>query len=197
MKAVLWVSFYFMTFIGLIAGMYLSKDRIVAETEAVPFLNSTPFHEYVSNLDSTSLHLVDSLGVVMEGMLGQMGSYVMEMQSRDSTIQALKSELDQLYTERENLNKRIEALEESSKDKVDQEKELQDLAKILGTMNADVLSPILQNLPDDVIRIVYDKAKSKDRATILNSLAPERAGKIMRDMAIKRNKKAADAKQTS
>ena len=119
------------------------------------------------------------------------------MQARDSTIQALKSELAQLYKERESLNKRIQALEETNKEKIDQEKELQDLAKILGTMNADVLSPILQNLPDDVIHIIYDKAKSKDRVTIMNALAPKRAGKIMREMARKPNKKAADAKQTS
>ncbi len=197
MKAVLWISFYFMTFLGLIAGMYFSKERIVEETQDMPVLSRTEWHEFVTSIDSTSLHLVDSLGVVMGGMLGQMSFYVTEINKRDSTIQALKTELAGLYKERESMQNTIASLREANKDKIDQEKELQDLAKTLGRMKADVLKPILQNLPDEVIRIVYDKAKSKDRTKLLNSLAPDRAGRLMRRKAGKLSRQQKDAGQDS
>ncbi len=183
MKVVLWISLYSITFIGLIAGMYFSKERIVEETQDIPVLNRTEWHRSLTAVDSTSLHLVDSLGVVMQGMLGQMSSYVAEINKRDSTIQALKTELAGLSNARDTMQKTIVSLREANKDKIDQEKELQALAKILGTMKSDVLTPILQNLPDEVIRIIYDKAKSKDRTKLLNSLAPDRAGRLMRRKA--------------
>lgn len=197
MKAVLWISFYFMTFFGLIAGMYLSKERIVEETRDMPVLNRTEWHEFVASIDSTSPHLVDSLGVVMESLFGQMSSYIRKINKRDSTVQALKTELAGLYKERESMQKTIASLREANKDKIDQEKELQDVAKTLGSMKADVLKPILQNLPDEIIRIVYDKAKSKDRTKLLNSLAPDRAGRLMRKKVGKPSRQEKDAGQDS
>ena len=50
-------------------------------------------------------------------------------------------------------------------------------------MKADVLGPILENLSDQVVKILYDKAKEKDKANLLKSLKPERAGKLMNELA--------------
>ena len=95
-----------------------------------------------------------------------------------------KFEIDRLKQENGELKASIEAGEERKKtyNKAQEEKKLQDLAKMLGSMQPEVLGPILDNLPDRLIQIFYDKAKSKDRAKIFNAMTPERAGKILTDM---------------
>jgi hypothetical protein len=36
MKVVLWISFYFITFLALIVGLYMSKENVVEKTAEVP-----------------------------------------------------------------------------------------------------------------------------------------------------------------
>ena len=87
--------------------------------------------------------------------------------------------------EKEELKKIIDANEEKkiSYNHTQEEQRLQDLAKMLGSMKPDVLSPILASLPDNLVKIFYYKAKAKDRAKIFNALPADRAGKILTDIA--------------
>ena len=79
--------------------------------------------------------------------------------------------------------KKIEELKNFNAKQANNDKELQELSKTLSSMKADVLGPILENLSDQVVKILYDKAKKKDKANLLKSLKPERAGKLMSELA--------------
>ncbi|TDI87983.1 MAG: hypothetical protein E2O78_00265 [Caldithrix sp.] len=64
--------------------------------------------------------------------------------------------------------------------KAQEEKKLQEMSKMLGSMKPNVLSPVLANLPDNLVQIFYDKAKSRDKVKIFNALPPDRAVKILK-----------------
>ena len=64
-----------------------------------------------------------------------------------------------------------------------------DLAKTLGSLRADDIGPILANLPDDLVQLVYNSARPRDKSKFFNSLSPGRAGRIVRQMVGKVNKK--------
>ncbi|RMF61205.1 MAG: hypothetical protein D6743_13890, partial [Calditrichaeota bacterium] len=67
--------------------------------------------------------------------------------------------------------------------KAQDEKKIQDLAKMLSSMKVDELGVILKNFPDDVVQIVYDKASNKDRVKILKALGPDRGSDLLLKMA--------------
>ena len=183
MKIIIWSTFYFMTFLCLVVGLYYGRQKVAERTKDMPILGQTPYHIEMSKVDSSAQQVVDPLSVVMEGLLGQISVNVMELQKRDSTVQALQTELANVAAQGKSLIQEVESLKREIEEKVDRENRIQDLAKTLGAMKSDVLAPILANLPDDMISIVYDKAKAKDRTKIFNSLAPARTGRIMRKMA--------------
>ncbi len=185
MKTVLWVSFYFVSFMVLIVAMYVSKEQIVEKTEGVPVLNYTKYHRDAVVEDSTYSETIDSLAVVVEGLLTQLTEYVSQLQDRDHKIHSQGAELETL---REQLQKLQAASKSHEQEKVDysrqqDDKKLVDMAKMVGTMKPDVLSPILNSLSDRMVQIFYDKAKPKDRVKIFNALPPDRAGKILTRIA--------------
>lgn len=185
MKTLLWFTFYFVTFMLLILGLYYGKDRVLETTSNVPVLNYTKYHQDAALADSSYTEKIDSLAVVVEGMLSEMTEYVSQLQKRDYQIAEKNFELDKLKRENSELMDKIALSEENKKkfNKSQDEKKLKDLAKTLGTMKPDVLAPILANLPDNLVQIFYDKAKAKDRVKIFNALPPDRAGRILTDMA--------------
>ena len=185
MKTVLWVSFYFITFLALILGLYFGRDTVMEKTTNVPVLNYTQYHRDAAIEDSTYTEKIDSLAVVVEGMLGELAEYVSQLQDKDFKIAEQKYEIEKLKNENKSL-KTAQTKQEENKIKYNKEQEeqkLQELAKMLGTMKSDVLRPILSNLPDKMVQIFYDKAKPKDRVKIFNALPPDRAGKILTEIA--------------
>lgn len=184
MKLVLWISFYFLTFLALITGLYMKREKVLEKTSEIPVLNYTRFHHDAQVADSSYTEEIDSLAVVVEGMLSEMTEYVSQLKDRDFKISKLEFEVKKLAQEKKDLQASIDASEKrkESYSRAQQEKKLVALAKMLGGMKGETLSPILSNLPDKLIQIFYDKAKAKDRAKIFNSLPPDRAGKILTDM---------------
>jgi Mg/Co/Ni transporter MgtE len=67
--------------------------------------------------------------------------------------------------------------------KLKQEERIQGLSKTISSIKPEVLKPMLANLPDEVVKIIYDKAKVKDRAKIISALPAERSGRIVRQIA--------------
>ncbi|MFQ5649088.1 MAG: hypothetical protein ACE5IY_04020 [bacterium] len=185
MKIALWISFYFLTFLGLVVGMYLSKDKVVEKTAEVPVFNYTKYHRDAAVKDSTYTEHIDSLAVVVEGLLNQLTEYVSQLQDRDLKIAQQDFEINKLKQQNVELQKLAEKQKKSKTNyhKAQEEKKLQELAKMLGEMKAETLAPILANLPDRLVQIFYDKAKAKDRIKIFKALPPARAGKILKNIA--------------
>jgi len=184
MKVLLWVSFYFLTFTGLVLGFYFSKDKVVEKTSNIPVLNYTKYHMDAAVKDSTYTEKIDSLAVVVEGLLTEMSEYVSQLQDRDYKIAQRDFEIEKLKRQNAELKKLTEKNEDNKKkfNKEQEEKKLQDLAKMLGSMKPEVLTPILANLPDRLVKIFYDKARAKDRIKIFKALPADRAGKILSEL---------------
>jgi len=175
MKTALWISFYFLSFLATIVLMYFSRDKILEKTDSVPVLNYTQYHQDAEMADSVYTEHIDSLAVVVEGLLTELTEYVSQLQDRDMKLSQKEFEIKELaktYEERK-----------ISYNKAQEDKKLQDLVKMLGDIEEEALAPILGNLPDRLVQIFYDKARPKDRSKIFNSLPPERAGKILADIA--------------
>jgi len=184
MKLVLWVSFYFIAFAGMVAFMYLRKDTVIEKTEEVPFLNYTEYHrDAIIADDSSYVEKIDSLAAVVGGMLNQMADYVIQLKERDEMILQQKWRLEKVNKNEEELKKKIEELKNFNAKQANNDKELQELAKTLSSMKADILGPILENLSNQVVKIIYNKATKRDKANLLKSLKPERAGKLMSELA--------------
>ncbi len=184
MKLVLWVSFYFIAFAGMVAFMYLRKDTVIEPTEEVPFLNYTEYHrDAIIADDSSYVEKIDSLAAVVGGMLNQMADFVTQLKERDEVILRQNWRLEKVNKNEADLKKKIEELKNFNAKQANNDKELQELSKTLSSMKADVLGPILENLSDQVVKILYDKAKKKDKANLLKSLKPQRAGKLMNELA--------------
>ncbi len=185
MKVVLWISFYFMSFLALIVGMYFARDNIAETTSDVPLLKYTKYHRDAAVADSSYTGTIDSLAVVVEGLLTQLTEYVSQLQERDAKIKQQTMDI-------EKLTRQVKELQEKAKMQADEkvkfsrqqdEKKLQEMAKMLGSMKVETLRPILTNLSDDVLQILYEKAKPKDRSKIFDALPADRAGKILAEIA--------------
>jgi len=186
MKIVMWTSFYFLAFVAMIAGMYMNKDKIYEKTEKVPVLNYTTYHEDEAVVqDSSYTESIDSLAVVIEGLLTQLTGYVTELYEKESTILNKNREINKLQQQNDRLKKQIATGEKEKKsfNKAQEQKRIQDLANTLSSMKPEILKPILANLPDELIKILYDRAKKSEKAVIIKALPPKRAGTIMADMA--------------
>ncbi|HEX9654733.1 MAG TPA: hypothetical protein VGA99_13575 [bacterium] len=182
MKMILWISLFFLSFVGMIAGLYFAKDKIHPPTQTQPHAGS-PAHEGSAGPDSSYDSPVDSLSVVTDGLLSQLSERVNDVQERDATIAKLNAQVAMLKKENDSLKKQSANLADLKLLKLKQEERIAELAKTLGAIKADVLSPMLANLPDEVITIIYDKAQAKERTKIFNALPPERSGRILSQIA--------------
>jgi len=182
MKTVLWISFYFISFLAMIVGLYYSKEQVVENTKAVPVLNYTRYHLDAMVEDTTYTETIDSLAVVVEGLLTELSEYVSQLHDRDFKLRQQRAEIKNLKHENDELMKIKERQQEVKIkfSKAQEEKKLQEMSKMLGSMKPDVLSPVLANLPDNLVQIFYDKAKSRDKAKIFKALPPDRAVKILK-----------------
>lgn len=182
MKTVLWISLYFMSFLAMIVGLYYSKEQVVENTKAVPVLNYTRYHLDAMVEDTTYTETIDSLAVVVEGLLTELSEYVSQLHDRDFKLRQQRAEIKKLKHENDELTKIKERQQEvkTKFSKAQEEKKLQEMSKMLGSMKPNVLSPVLANLPDNLVQIFYDKAKSRDKVKIFNALPPDRAVKILK-----------------
>lgn len=182
MKTVLWISVYFMSFLAMIVGLYYSKEQVVENTKAVPVLNYTRYHLDAMVEDTTYTETIDSLAVVVEGLLTELSEYVSQLHDRDFKLRQQRAEIKKLKHENDELTKIKERQQEvkTKFSKAQEEKKLQEMSKMLGSMKPNVLSPVLANLPDNLVQIFYDKAKSRDKVKIFNALPPDRAVKILK-----------------
>jgi hypothetical protein len=185
MKMILWISFYLLAFLGMVLGMYYQQDMVIEQAAKIPFIDYNNVQTDVFVEDSTYYHTMDSLAYVVEGLLGEMAGYAKKVNERDHELHLKERELNKLKQEVAILRKERSEFDEKkiAYNKQQEEKKLQSLASTLSTMKADVLRPILENMDDEIIKVLYDKAKQRDRVKIFNALESERAGKILNQIA--------------
>ena len=185
MKIILWMSFYVVVFLGMVLGMYYQKEAVIEQTANIPFLDYKDIETDAFVEDSTYYQTMDSLAVVIEGLLGEMAGYVKKVNERDYEIHIKERELNKLKQELEILKQERSEFDDKkvAYNRQQEDKRIQSLATTLSTMKTDVMRPILKNMDDDVIKVLYDKAKAKDRVKIFNALDSDRAGKILNQIA--------------
>lgn len=165
------------------AAFYFGKDHILKYTNKEVVVDPNQ-----ARIDSLNAESKDSLVIAMNDLIEKLSEYEEKINEQENVINKQKKEQEKVnnkYTkEIKKLTAINKALRQISKEEIDkkQEKTIQDLARTLGSMKVDELRPILKNLPDDMIKLLYNKTKSRDRAKIFNSLPAGRAGRIIRKM---------------
>ncbi len=185
MKTGLWLLFYSISFLGFILAMYFGKDPIFSKTIGIPIFNCTNYHQNMSIADSIYSKKYKPIAGVEKNLQTEWNESLSQLQEQNQIIAEQKLDLDKLMQENKILKKKIRQSEEQKESikNTREEKKLQELAQMLGSMKYDVLSPILVNLPDKLVQLVYEKARVRDRTKIFNALPADRAGKILSDMA--------------
>ncbi len=171
-KLILWVMLFLSTFVCFVAAFYFGKGIFMPTPSEIPEPTNP---KKVSVVDSTSLARIDSLMLVTDELLKQLSDYVAKTQELEQTVSSQEIQIQELTVKNDSLLKFIEKMKIHSD-------RIQDLTKTLGSMKTEVLRPILQKLPDEIIQILYVKSKTKDKQKIFSALAPERAGRLLKDM---------------
>ncbi len=132
--------------------------------------------------DSTVLARVDSLKLVIRELMGQLEQQVAEKQALEDSLEDREARIADLTARRQAQAAEIDSLKHQIESIRATEIKVQDLTKTLGSMKVDVLRPILANLSNEVIQILYDQARTKEKEKIFNALPPDRASQILKNV---------------
>jgi len=180
MKTLLiWTLGLTVTFSGFMAAVYLNKDKLYP-----PATRSGPdrFDPRWARQDSLTRAKIDSLKFVISELLGQLQKLVETTKALEDSLWVREEENEHLATTIAGLETTVDSLSHTIETIKSTQVKVQDLTKTLGAMKVDVLRPIMANLSDEVIQILYDKAKSKDKRKIFSALPPERASRILKHL---------------
>ncbi|MFQ5705944.1 MAG: hypothetical protein ACE5HO_00755 [bacterium] len=167
----IWTLFFTTTLAGFTAAFYFGRDKILPRSKRSQTLRGLN----IAVDDSASGAGVDSLTMVTNELLTQLKDYVTQAKQNAKVIALQKKQIELLRATNDSLRQQLQSRQLANN-------RIQDLTKTLGAMKVDVLEPILENLPDETIQILYDKAKSKDKEKIFNAVNPKRAGRLLRLM---------------
>jgi flagellar motility protein MotE (MotC chaperone) len=170
---IIWTVIFSSTFGGFVATFYFGKDKF---TPTLSKIQKPDRPEAVPVTDSTSTAAIDSLKLVIDELLKQLSEYIVKTQELEQTVSSQKIEIGDLSAKNDSLRKDIENIKKHST-------RIEDLTKTLGAMKPEVLKPILAKLPDEIVQILYVRAKTKDKQKIFSAMPPERAGKLLKEMA--------------
>jgi len=170
-KLILWSVLLTFTFLIFAAVFYFARDRIYDKQV------STPPKETAKRMvtQPASSPQADSLKLVLNGLLKELEQRVEANQQLELKLKEKEAEIERLYVLTDTLKAQIARMRMTAI-------KVQDLTKTLGSMKTDVLRPIFRDLPNDVLQILYDQARSRDKEKIFNAIPPDRASMILKDM---------------
>lgn len=171
---ILWSVILVSTFVIFGAAFYFARDQIY-EKKAAPQAEKLADTAKRMTTQETSTQRADSLKLVLNGLLKELEANVQENQQLELKLQDKQAEIERLATLNDTLEAQIERMKTT-------EIKVQDLTKTLGSMKTEVLRPILKDLPNKVLEILYDQARSRDKEKIFNAIPPDRASMILKDM---------------
>ncbi|MFQ5639694.1 MAG: hypothetical protein ACE5IR_17050 [bacterium] len=167
------------SFTGFLAAVYLQKDKLFPKTSE-DAASAAAIAAAIEN--SKAKAKIDSLTLVLDEILLQLQKHVEKTQELERQVEAKNQELQRLAALNEQMTGRNDSLEQQINIIKATEIKVEDLTKTLGAMKLQVLRPIVQNLSDEVIQILYDRAKNKDKQKIFSSLPPKRASQVLKHM---------------
>lgn len=100
-----------------------------------------------------------------------------------SVIDSLKKLLTSQETNLKDKENQIEKLNENLAKKTSQEENAQNLAKTFASMKTNEMRPILKNIDDKTIRMIYENVNSRMRKNFLLALTPQRAASLTKQLA--------------
>jgi len=128
--------------------------------------------KYTKNLEKKYKNLQKELTTIKKD-IGKSSSVI-------DSLQKILASKESSLSEQKN---QIEKLSESLTQKETQEKSAQDLAKTFSSMKTDEMRPILKNIDDRTIRMIYENVNSRMRKNFLLALTPQRAASLTKQLA--------------
>lgn len=176
-KVILWGFVFILTFAAFVALFYFGRAKFwpapAGEDRTEQVAQPQIAH---STDDSLTAIKMDSLIQVTEQLSRQQAGYLKEKQEYEKIIAFQKGQIEVLSAKGDSLAKKMDLL------KV-QETRISDVTKTLGAMKIAELEPILKKLPDEALQILYTKAKTRDKEKIFRAMPPDRAGRLLNEMA--------------
>lgn len=129
-------------------------------------------NKYAKNLEKKYKNLQKELTTVKND-IGKSSAVI-------DSLQNLLASQETSLSEKES---RIEKLNESLTKKETQEKSAQDLAKTFASMKTDEMRPILKNIDDKTIRMIYENVNSRMKKNFLLALTPQRTASLTKQLA--------------
>lgn len=169
---ILWISFFSLSFVGFVAAFYYSRNSLM------PSLKGKAEENEISLTlpDSTSTSKVDSLTLVIDELLHQLRNNISRAKELEKIVAEQKATIAHLNATNDSLRTLLKKMKQENNS-------IQDLTKTLSSMKIEILKPILANLSDEVVQILYQRAKTREKRKFLSAMSPKRAGKIMNKLA--------------
>lgn len=107
----------------------------------------------------------------------------LQIQKKDTIIDSLSKLITSQETEFKIKNNKIEELTNKLSDKNEQTENAKELAKTFATMKTDEMAPILKNLDDETIILIYENMSNRVRKNYLLALSSQRAASLTKKIA--------------
>lgn len=103
---------------------------------------------------------------------------------KDTKIDSLKKLVTLLETNLDNSKNQIKKLDDKLTKTENEEKNGQDLAKTFASMKSEEMRPILKNIDDKTIKMIYKNINNRMKKNFLLALTPQRAASLTKQLAI-------------
>ena len=107
-----------------------------------------------------------------------------DFEINDLKIDSLSSLLAQQTLQLEEKEKQIGKLNEELEQSKNEEKNASDLAKTFSSMKTDEMRPILKNIDDNTVKMIYKNINNRMKKNFLLALTPQRAASLTKQLAV-------------
>lgn len=106
-----------------------------------------------------------------------------QLQKKETIIDSLTKVIEFQKAEFKDKDAEIENLKTKVADKEKQTANIKELAKTFSTMKADEMAPILRNLDDQTVILIYENMSNRVRKNYLLALPSQRAASLAKKLA--------------
>ncbi len=166
MKIVIYFFAGLMLLIGVTYGtlryLRVQQEKVLEEVTAADSLGNT---KPLSEKDSLRLAL-NEYEEMLTGKQSKMDSLLDVLGSKDKQLSSKEEALEKLENMREEQNRKIDKAKE--------------MAKTFEKMAVKEIAPILRNLEDDIVMLIYETTSNRNKKNILLAVGEKRAAAMTR-----------------
>lgn len=129
--------------------------------------------KYVKNLEKKNKKLKE-----------QLENSKNDFAEKDAKIDSLQNLLSQQQLNLKEQENQIEKLKTDIEKITNEKNNAQDLAKTFSTMKTDEMRPILKNIDDRTVKIIYKNINNRMKKNFLLALTPQRAASLTKQLAL-------------